>query len=71
VSGAFLFGFIFQVIHITIFRKLTVARATVYILLILGSLTILHGKALGVMTLSVIFLGAILGVLILQIENKK
>ena len=71
VSGAFSFGFIFQVIQIMIFRKLTVARATVYVLLLLGSLTILHGKALGVMTLSVIFLGAILGVLILQIENRK
>ena len=71
VLGAFSFGFIFQVIQIVVFRKLTVARATVYVLLLLGSLAMLLGKALGVMTLTVIFLGAILGVIVIQIENRK
>lgn len=71
IGGAFSFGFIFQAIQVAIFNKLTVARASVYILLLWGSLAILHGKAIGILTLSVIFLGAGLGLIIRHIEDQK
>ena len=50
---------------------MTVASATINVLLFLGSWAIIQGNALGIFTLSVILLGVGLGFGVCYLERKK
>lgn len=70
IIGTFSFGCVFQVIHISIFNKATIARTTIYVLLLLGSLQLLHGNAFGIVSSSIIFGGWLLGLAVCYIEDS-
>ena len=70
IAGTFFFGYVFQAIHASLFNKATIARATIYVLLLLGSLQLLHGNAFGIVSSSIIFGGWFLGLAICHIEDS-
>lgn len=69
IVGAFAYGFVLQFLQIYIFDKMTVVRGAIYVMLMLGSLAVLHGNAFGVVTLSVILLTGVLGVFIVRLDR--
>lgn len=71
IVGAFAYGFILQFLQVYIFDRITVLRAAIYVLLILGSLAAIHGNAFGVITLSVVFLAGGLGVFVVRLERRN
>lgn len=70
IMGAMVIAYIFQVIQRIFGDNLSPARSSAFVLVMLGTLTMIHGKATGIMTLSVIFLGAMLGIFIRYFEER-
>jgi hypothetical protein len=68
--GSAAYGFLLQTFQVVIFDKWTVLRSAVFVLLILGSLSVIHGNALGIVTLSVIVFTGLLGVIVSVVERR-
>jgi oligosaccharide repeat unit polymerase len=68
--GAFGFGYMFQRIQNQLAGESTAARATMLTLLLLGALGILHGKALGVVTMGIIVCGWLMCLFINQVVDR-
>lgn len=66
ILGAFLIGFIYQLLQLKLFREKTPTTATFHVLLLINCIWIIPGNFLGIMTTSII----ILSVLIMLLSNS-
>ena len=63
VSGTVAFGFLHQLIQLRVFRVRTALTVSILVLLLLGSVLIIHGNAFGIVTSSVMIAGAAVGMI--------
>lgn len=68
--GAFGFGYIFQRIQNQLTGESTAARTTILTLMLLGALGIIHGKALGIVTLGIIICGWLMCLFINKVVSQ-
>ncbi len=65
IIGGFLIGFIFQLIQLLLFSSgpKTVSKLSVNLIMLVGSIWIIYGNVLGIMSTSVLAIGILLGII--------
>lgn len=64
IVGTICIGFAYQLIQLKLFRRKSVISLTIQTILLIGSVWIIYGNALGIMSTSVLFFGVLFGLLL-------